>query len=808
MTNRFVCIHGHFYQPPRENPWLEAIELQDSAYPYHDWNERITAECYGPNATPRILDASNRIVSIENNYARISFNFGPTLLSWMEQKAPGVYGAVLEADRRSRERFSGHGSAMAQAYNHVILPLASRRDKVTEVVWGIRDFTRRFGRPPEGMWLPETAVDVESLEVLVEHGILFTVLAPHQAARQRRIGQAEWADASAGRIDPRRPYRVTLPSGRAIAIFFYDGPVSRAVAFEQLLQRGELLVDRLLGAFDSAAAQDQLVHIATDGETYGHHHRFGDMALAYALHHLETKGEVRLTNYSEYLALHPPEHEAEILEGTSWSCSHGVGRWREDCGCRARPDWNQKWRAPLREAMDGLRDALAPAFEAKARELFADPWAARDDYITAVLDRTRAGLEAFLGRQAIRELSPEERITAVRLLELQRHALLMYTSCGWFFDDVAGIESQQNLQYAGRAIDLAGQLFGRGHEGPFLERLALAQSNDPLRGDGRTVYEDFVRPARVDLDRVGAHYAVSSLFEDYGDRTRIYCYEVEREDFAVVPSGRARLAFGRGRIASLVTGESDRISFCVLHLGDQNISGGIGRFASEGAYDSLVWSLSETFARGDLAAVLRLVDQNFASGTYSLKLLFRDEQRKILGLILEDTLVEMDAVYRNLFEEHRPLMRFLRDQAVPLPRAFRIAAEFALTTALRQALAAQAPVLARIETGLAEAKLVGVRLPEDGLGYAFRRTIERLAGRWRDDPESLEALSALEVMATLVTSLPFTVELWNTQNVFYELMQSAYPKRRGQAEKGDAAAGQWVATFRTLGEKLAVSVPE
>ncbi|MGH9400013.1 MAG: DUF3536 domain-containing protein [Thermoanaerobaculia bacterium] len=497
MTSRFVCIHGHFYQPPRENPWLEVIELQASAYPYHDWNERILAECYWPNATQRILDGENRIVSIENNYAKISFNFGPTLLSWMEKSAPEVYAAVLEADRSSRERFSGHGSALAQAYNHAILPLASRRDKQTQVAWGIRDFERRFGRFPEGMWLPETAVDTESLEVLAEQGILFTVLAPHQARRARRVGETDWQDVAGGRIDTSRPYRVDLPSGRSVAVFFYDGQISRAVAFEQLLDRGELLVDRLLGRFDAGASEDQLVHIATDGETYGHHHRFGDMALAYALQHLETLPGVRLTNYGEYLAAHPPDHEAAILENTSWSCPHGVGRWKEDCGCRTRPDTTQAWRAPLREALDRLRDALAVPFEARARELLKDPWAARDVVVAVLLDGSPASLEAFLLRHASRPLADAERAEAMRLLELQRYALLMYTSCGWFFDDIAGLEARQILQYAGRAIDLAEELFGPGFEQPFLAGLARAQSNDTARGDGRRVYEDFVRPSRV-----------------------------------------------------------------------------------------------------------------------------------------------------------------------------------------------------------------------------------------------------------------------------------------------------------------------
>ena len=500
-SHRFICLHGHFYQPPRENPWLGEIEPQESAHPFHDWNERITAECYRPNAAPRILDSEGRPVQAANSYAKISFNFGPTLLSWLEEKEPDVYGAILAADRESTKRFSGHGSAIAQAYNHVILPLANRRDKVTQVAWGIRDFELRFGRFPEGLWLPETAVDTESLEVLAEQGIRFTILAPHQADRVRRVGEASWRDVSAGRIDTRRPYCVSLPSGRTITVFFYDGPVSRAVAFEQLLGSGDLLARRLLGRFeaDVSPPENQLVHIATDGETYGHHHRFGDMALAFALHQIETGGDARLTNYGEYLDAHPPGDEAAILENTSWSCLHGVARWREDCGCRTHPGTSQEWRAPLREALNALRDALAPFFESAAAELLADPWAARDDYAQVVLDPSQAARASFLRRHSRRELSSPERIVAVLLLELQRNALLMFTSCGWFFDDLAGLEARQILQYAGRAIELAERLGGSASrfEAPFLAKLAAAKSNDPERGDGRQVYEDFVRPARA-----------------------------------------------------------------------------------------------------------------------------------------------------------------------------------------------------------------------------------------------------------------------------------------------------------------------
>jgi alpha-amylase/alpha-mannosidase (GH57 family) len=505
--SRSICIHGHFYQPPRENPWLETIERQDSAFPFHDWNERIAAECYAPNAAARILDGEGRIERIVNNYARISFDFGPTLLSWLEKKAPTVYHAVIAADRESRERFSGHGSALAQAYHHSILPLANRRDRRTEILWGLADFAHRFGRPAEGFWLPETAVDTESLEILAEQGIRFTLLEPRQARRFRPLGVGEeaWQEAPEG-IDGRVPYRLNLPSGRTLDLFFYDGAISRAIAFEKLLASGETFVGRLLGAFSPGSETDrsELVHIATDGETYGHHHRFGDMALAYSLRRIEEDEAVILTNYGEFLARHPPEFAVEIHDCTSWSCVHGVERWRSDCGCStgAAEGWNQAWRAPLRDALDQLRDEIAPLYEAAAAPLLADPWAARDAYNEVLLDHSPERVAAFLARQGRGDSSAwneAERTRALKLLELERQTLLMYTSCGWFFNDLAGIETVQVLRYAGRAVQLAQELFGDGVEERFLARLEEARSNRSEEGDGRRIYERHVRPAIVGL---------------------------------------------------------------------------------------------------------------------------------------------------------------------------------------------------------------------------------------------------------------------------------------------------------------------
>jgi alpha-amylase/alpha-mannosidase (GH57 family) len=808
QTVRYVCIHGHFYQPPRENPWLEAIEGQPSAYPYHDWNERITAECYAPNANARILDGVNRIVAIVNNYASMSFNFGPTLLSWLEEKEPEVYRAILAADEESARRFSGHGSALAQPYNHMILPLASPRDRKTQVAWGVRDFTHRFGRAPEGMWLPETAVDLASLEALAEAGIAFTILAPHQAARVRRIGEESWSEVGPAAVDPTMPYRVTLPSGSAIVVFFYDGPISRAVAFDRLLSTGEHFAERLVGAFTEGAAHPQLVHVATDGETYGHHHRHGDMALAFALHTLAEKNLATLTNYGEFLARHSPTHEAEIVEKTSWSCAHRVERWRADCGCHsgAHPGWNQAWRAPLREALDALRDALLPLWEERAAALFHDPWRARDAYVDVLLDRSRETVRRYLAAHAKEDLGPAGRTEALKLLEIQRHAQLMYTSCGWFFDDVGGIEARQVLQYAGRVLQLAGELFGTGLEEPFLALLAKAKSNVAETGDARRIYEESVRPSVVSLAEVGAHYGVSSLFSDYEETARVYCYGIERRDYRLVASGRARLAVGRARVRSEVTEESEEFAFGVLHLGDHNLSGGSIPFPGEAAYEKLAGEISEPFRAADLTETLRNVDRRFGSGVYTLRLLFRDEQQKVLARILRAVLQAADAVYRELYEEHAPLMRFLSSHGIPQPRGFRMAAELALNTSLRGALEPPGPDPARLSALLEEARNVGVSLHEDGLGLAIEQTLERLAEGLRGSFSDLSRLEELEAVVDLARQLPFEVDFWKVQNVYYRLLTTLLPGWRREADAGFEDARRWLERFLALGEKLAVKV--
>ncbi len=809
MTERYICIHGHFYQPPRENPWLEAIELQDSAYPYHDWNERITAECYAPNAVSRILDAEGWILKMVNNYAKMSFDCGPTLLAWLQDKAPEVYRAVLHADRESQGAFSGHGSAMAQAYNHMIMPLANRRDKETQVSWGIRDFEHRFGRSPEGMWLPETAVDLETLDIMARHGVRFTILAQHQAKQVRSLTKrGPWQDASQGPIDPTMAYRVDLPSGRNVAVFFYDGPISRAVAFEGLLTRGESFAHRLLKGFNEERTWPQLMHIATDGESYGHHHPFGDMALAYALHYIESQGLARVTNYGEYLERHPPLRAVELRENSSWSCAHGVERWRSDCGCNSggHPGWGQGWRAPLREALDWLRDTLASAYERWARSRLRDPWKARDDYIQVVLDRSPENVKSFFGRHGIEGLSDRDEVTGLKFLELQRHAMLMYTSCGWFFDEISGLESLQDLQYAGRAIQLAEAILGDGIESEFLTRLEHAKGNIPEHGDGRVVYEKFVKPARIDLLKVAAHYAVSSLFESYGETHRLFCYSVDRHDDRTSEVGKARLAMGKIRVTSEITRDSALINFGVLHFGDHNFSGGAREFQDEEAYDAMARELTEAFVKADFPEAIRRIDHHFGASTYSLRSLFRDQQRKITARILQATVDEAAAAYGQLYEHHAPLMRFLKDLGIPAPKGLYVAAELYINEALRRAFEEEEPGPETIHHLLEEAEGGAIALDAPTLEHSLRWSMETMARRLREEPSDLSRLKKFHMVLDISSRMPFRVTRWQAENVCYEIARLCRPEFEAMAKAGDEHATEWVALFTALISKLRIHV--
>jgi alpha-amylase/alpha-mannosidase (GH57 family) len=802
---RYICIHAHFYQPPRENPWLETVELQDSAYPFHDWNQRITNECYAPNAASRILDAEGYIAKITNNYTRISFNFGPTLLSWLEAQEPEVYRSIVEADRSSQKHFSRHGSAIAQAYNHMILPLANPQDRYTQIYWGFRDFESRFQRKPEGMWLPEAAVDLHSLDIMAKLGIKFTVLSPHQAGRYRRIGVRTFRDASGGKIDPSRPYLVRLRQGRSITVFFYDGPISQAVAFERLLDSGEQFANRLANGFSDTRDWPQLVHIATDGESYGHHHAHGDMALAYALDFIESRGIAKLTNYGEYLEKHPSQFEAQIVENSSWSCSHGVGRWGENCGCNSggHSDWNQSWRGPLRQSLDWLRDAVMPLYEQRGPALFKDIWKARNDYIDVILDRSAENRKRFLADNASHELSHEEQVIAFELLEMQRHAMLMYTSCGWFFDELSGIETIQVIMYAGRVIQLAEKLSPPENrdcfEAGFLERIAQAKSNIPERGDGAQIYLKWAKSTAIGLEQVAAHYAISSIFEAGASK---YCYSVNPSDYCTSTSGKMQFASGQAEVCSTITQERGHFAFAVLHMGDHSLSAGVRPYSGEEYYSQTTQELSQSFSRGDIPAILRLLDQRFGGAVYSLKSLFRDEQRRILDHILESTLRETEASLRSIYEHHGPLMRFLSDTNYPSPAVLKVAAEFVLNAALRREFRTEFLDLREVKNLLNEAKEEAVQLDSAGLSYLMQRKLNGLMRQLQKHPQNLGLLRKIVSLLQVLKELPFAVNLWNVENLYYQMSRTIYLELMASGY----LPAEWSDDFLELGRKLRIRV--
>jgi alpha-amylase/alpha-mannosidase (GH57 family) len=803
---RFICIHGHFYQPPRENPWLEFVEVQDSAFPYHDWNERIMAECYAPNSASRLLDGSGCITEIVSNYEKISFNFGATLLLWMENSVPGLYAAIQNADARSVELRSGHGNAMAQIYNHMIMPLASSRDKRTQVRWGIADFEYRFKRLPEGMWLSETAVDLETLDLLAEYGIKYTLLAPRQADKIKKIGTEKWTDVSGGRIDPTRPYLCKLPSGRQIVLFFYDGPISQAVAFEKLLGSGEHFANRLKSGFSDLRTWKQLLHIATDGESYGHHHKFGDMALAYALNYIEDKGIAKLTNYGEFLAENPPEYEVQIYENSSWSCIHGVERWRSNCGCNSGgyPSWNQEWRKPLRAALDWLRDAITSLFEAKAKDYLADPWDARDDYIRVVLKRSEDTIQAFLARHARRELTQEEKTKVLEMMEMQRHAMLMYTSCGWFFDELSGIETVQVIFYAGRAVQLAEKLFGMELQKSFEERLSRAKSNIPAQRDGAHIYERLVKPTMVDLKKVAAHFAISSFISEYGETANIFSYKVRKEDYHGLQAGDARLNVGKIKITSSITLDSADFSFSALHLGGHIFNAGVRNFREE-IYGPMKNEIIATFQKGDIAEMIRYMDRQFGMSTYSLMDLFRDEQRKILNIAFAVTSEDFEHAYRHLYEDHRTLMSFMKDAGMPIPRGFLAAVEFTLVADMKTLFLQEKIDGEKIKRVIDESKRWNIPI-DSGLEFMVRRKGEEMIVKIRENPQDNAWLANFLFYLELLRSLPVDLNYWLMQNVYFEIAVEDYKDVQDHAALGSDPSKTWIDSFTKVGELLSFNM--
>ncbi len=801
---KFVCIHGHFYQPPRENPWLEEVELQDSAAPYHDWNERITAECYEPNTASRIVNDENHIMDIVNNFSKISFNVGPTLHSWLERHRPEVSESIIAADKASRDRFGGHGCAIAQVYNHMIMPLATRRDKVTQAYWGIVDFEKRFGRYPEGMWLPETAVDIETLEVLAELKIQFTILAPRQARRIKDMRRgAAWHDTN-GLIDTTMPYRCELPSGKSIAVFFYDGAISQDLAFNSLLVNGEAFAHRLLSAFGNKE-EPQLVHVATDGETYGHHHRYGDMALSYCLHSIESTADVRLTNYAEFLGLHPPTHVVELWENSSWSCIHGVERWRENCGCNSgRKGWTQSWRKPLREGFNVVRDTLAPLYEREMSAYVADPWRARNGYIEVIGDRSRENVKRFLSRHTLRELSHEETVKVLKLLEMQRNCLLMFTSCGWFFDEISGIETTQVLRYAAEASQYAEELFGINLEQQLVEALVRAPSN--VLENGGKAYELYVRSNRLDLLRVGAHYAIASLFTEHKPRSSLFCYSVETEAYRVLDAGKTKVTVGRIGISSDLTWDRSVISFAALHLGDQIVGGGVRPYMGQEAFTQMEAEIIDEFEKGHMTAILQLMVNYFGSNNYSVWHLFRDEQRRVLSKILQDPMQKISLSLRRVYDDNGGLMSLLQTMHHPIPDQFISAATHVLNEDVKNSFEQEPLDVKSLENAVQQIHKWSLQVHREELRYRVSGWVNGQMATLKSQPLHVPALHSIHKVLELVDGLQLELDLWKAQNAYFTIGAQVLSKQKQKAESGHQSARVWLESYARLGTALKVSV--
>lgn len=815
-TEKFLTIHGHFYQPPRENPWLEAIELQDSALPFHDWNERICKECYNPNSVSRIVDNKNKILDIVNNYEYLSYNFGPTLLSWMEEFAPLTYERIIKADIESIAQHNGHGNAMAQVYNHIIMPLANERDKETQVKWGIRDFEYRFGRKPEGIWLAETAVDDATLKVLVDNGIKFTVLSPYQALKIRKEKDKEWQDVSWGNIDPARSYKYVLkcdPS-KSIDLFFYDGAISRSVAFDELLKDGNRFIKRLKEGVSELRDYPQLINIATDGESYGHHTKFGDMALSYVLKIKAEDEGFKITNYAEYLDKYRSNYEVDIKQASSWSCFHGVGRWKEDCGCSTggHPGWNQKWRKPLRNALDYLRDKLAVLFENEGQKYFNnDPWTIRNKYIEVILDRNLSNIKNFQKENFKSDLTEDDKVRGMELLEIQRQAMLMYTSCGWFFSEISGIEPVQILKYAARAMQLAARFTSEDFEEHFKNILSEAKSNIQEFGTGKDIYERFVKPSVVSAKEIACLWAISSLYQDFEDEEEVYCYIVKRNNYQRIQKGSSNLIIGNIEIRSKVTLQKANLIFALMQYSGGDFHCTIKEFSSNEEYNNLKNTLMKTFMLYPLTEIIRTLDEKFGKEYFTLKDIFIEERKKILQILLKDQLEKFANTYKDMYDQGKGSIYHMQNLGLEIPNEFKISAAYALSHRYNDLLAnsdgfVEHSVTQQIMDINFEAKKMNIEIDKTVSNNNFAKIIIKNLKRLTKSFESQQADSIVELF-DIVEKLDLQIDISEAQNIYYNRI---YHRIGDIIENNSSSPSdkdiRFVKLLLTIGEKLNINV--
>lgn len=769
-----IVIHGHFYQPPRENPWTLNVEREASAQPFHDWNERIFRECYRANTYARVFDDQGLVESIINNFEYLSFNLGPTLLNWMCREHPITYAHIIGADHVSKARL-GFGNAIAQGYNHMILPLANKRDCLTQIRWSKADFAYRFSRETEGFWLPETAANHGTLDALIDENIQFTILSPYQAERVRKIGEETWQDASGGKVDASMAYlyRHSDGSNRSLAVFFYDGLRSKAIAFDGALNSSSAFLDNLTA---NESGEGDLVSVATDGESYGHHTRFGDRTLAHAVAYEAKRRGLKISNYAAYLAEHPPTHEVSISHGpdglgSSWSCAHGVGRWYRNCSCHAGgPEgWTQAWRQPLRLALDYLRDAGALRFEEAGSRFFKDPWAARDAYVAVILDRGEE--ERLMSEQLKRPLTRSQRVDALTLLEMQHHAMLMYTSCGWFFSDISGIESQQILKYAGRMIDDLQELGFENLRDGFLERLAEAESNYPEYGNGADVYLREVEQARITPQRVAAHIAMSSLVTQSEAQDELAGYNYERSAFRTKTHGHYKLCTGQVRLVCTTTGRQHSSVVAALHLGGIDFYCALRPFRNQGSFEESANRVWEAFLGASLPKLLRVLTQSFGPTEFALEHLLPGGQEKVSEAILRAVLERFSQQYAALYGDHQRTLDKLQSAGFHVPAELRAAAEFTLGRTLEAEIARQGASTdpRAYDRAVEIARAIherGYRVDHSQSSLAFSRMITHAVHTAVSVPASRN-IETVERLIHLTGELGLPVELSQAQEVVY-----------------------------------------
>jgi hypothetical protein len=685
-------------------------------------------------------------------------------------------------------------------YNHIIMPLANRRDKETQIIWGIRDFIHRFKREPEGMWLAETAVDIETLELLAENNISFSIFAPRQAKAIRRIGSEEWQEVNDRTIDTKKSYLCQLPSGKTITLFFYDGDISQSVAFNGLLNDGRRFAENLLTSFDKQDEEPQLVHVATDGETYGHHHKHGDMALAFCLDYIDKNKEVKLTNYAEYAANFSPSYEVQIIENSSWSCIHGIERWRNDCGCNSggHVGWNQKWRGPLRDSLDWLRDSIAALFEQQGAELLKDCWAARNDYISVVLKRNDDNIKRFL-RDHVRDDASSTNI--LRLMEMQRHAMLMYTSCGWFFDEISGIETTQVLQYACRAIQLTRQLTDIDVEQEFLKRLEMAPSNVPTLENGLNVYRKFVTPTKINLQRVGMHYAVSSIFEEEPESLPLFNYTATNEFFLKKEAGEQKLVLGIAKVRSLVTRSEKRFAFAVVCIGVHNIIGNISLDMEADKFASMQYRITHAFDEGRLGDVIGVMQIYFGPDKYTIWQLFKDEKRKILDMIAQQEMSELEESLRRTYNRDYPLVNALANNEIPIPNAYRTTFEYILNADLIKSFQSDKVNIKTLERIVGELDKWNLKIEDpDKVARLAGESIFKELRRIRGESENIKRIQRLNRLFPLLRKFKLSPNFHYSQNLYFEMSLEHRKKRNSEIDL------EWLESFMLLGDNLGVKV--